>query len=303
MMNGEMICRVRTLFLASVALTMSTIANAQDAPPKLELNWEQLKQGGKLKGGEIVLDEADKGNVIKFEGSEPAQAEMPQVIALAQFEVPKINTQAYVLSGLVKYANVEGHAFFDMWSYFPDGSHYFSRTLASTGPLQSLTGTSDWRPVQLPFSFQNSTVQPSRVTLSLVMPGKGTVWLDNFEFREIESLGSIGNSNAWWTGSVGGWVGAIVGCSLGLIGTIVGILAASGRGRAFMLPLMICGSILGVILTLVGVVALANGQPYNVYYPMLLAGGMCLFFGVFGFFRVRQHYATIELRRMNAHDA
>lgn len=303
MMNGKMICRVRTLVLASLALTMSTIATAQEVARKLELNWDQLKQSGKLEGGEIVADEAGNGKVLKFEGSEPAATGIPQTIALTQFEVPMISTQAYVLSGLVKYSNVEGDAFFDMWSYFPDGSHYFSRTLASTGPLQSLTGTSDWRPVQLPFSFQNSSVQPSRVTLSLVMPDKGTIWLNNFEFREIESLASIGNSNAWWTGSVGAWIGTIVGCSLGLIGTIVGILAASGRGRAYMLPLLVFGSILGVVLALVGIVALANGQPYNVYYPMLLAGGLCSFFGVFGFFRVRQHYATVELRRMNAHDA
>ncbi len=53
----------------------------------------------------------------------------------------------------------------------------------------------------------------------------------------------------------------------------------------------------------VGVVALVAGQPYAVWYPLLLGGGICTV--VFGaiLLAVRARYRADELRRVQAMDA
>jgi hypothetical protein len=60
---------------------------------------------------------------------------------------------------------------------------------------------------------------------------------------------------------------------------------------------------LSAIALAAGIFAVTHGQPYGVYYPLLLGGG--LGFMLFGGLRpmVRRRYDEIELRRMSAADA
>jgi hypothetical protein len=59
----------------------------------------------------------------------------------------------------------------------------------------------------------------------------------------------------------------------------------------------------GGIQTILGLVAVGLSQPYHVYYPLLLAGILDLFLGLFFIPVFRNRYAQFELRKMDAMDA
>ena len=50
-------------------------------------------------------------------------------------EAPAVTGDSYAITGKVAYEGVEGDGYLEMWSVFPDGSRYFSRTLDDAGPL------------------------------------------------------------------------------------------------------------------------------------------------------------------------
>jgi len=113
-----------------------------------------------------------------------------------------------------------------MWSVFPDGSRYFSRTLDERGPLAKLRGASPARPFALPFFLQPDSRRPLRLEVNVVLPAGGRVTLDALRF---------GSDAAALAGLL----------ALGFSG--LGLLAGGG-------------------------VALALGQPYAVWYPLVLMG-------------------------------
>jgi hypothetical protein len=59
---------------------------------------------------------------------------------------------------------------------------------------------------------------------------------------------------------------------------------------------------LGILSVVLGIAALSSGQPYRVYYPLLLGGGITA--GVLGslYRGVRRRFQQIELRKMQAAD-
>lgn len=83
----------------------------------------------------------------------------------------------------------------------------------------------------------------------------------------------------------------------------MGTLAGCGKARRFVLTLDACLIGLGVMSLVAGVIALALGQPYAVYYPLLLGG--IILTAVCGGIRpgLRHGYEQRELRRMAAMDA
>ena len=59
---------------------------------------------------------------------------------------------------------------------------------------------------------------------------------------------------------------------------------------------------LGAMGTALGVIALSRSQPYAVYYPLLIAGGItAVLFGLL-LGHVRKRYEERELRKMHAAD-
>lgn len=107
-----------------------------------------------------------------------------------------------------------------------------------------------------------------------------------FDARSSAMIGGIG-------GSVGGVLGA-------LVGTSAGVLAPQGKGRRFVLGTMMVGAGLGVASLLTGIVAVILGQPYHVWYPMVLLGAVLG--GVMGGLIpvVRRRYMEAEQRRLDA---
>ena len=80
----------------------------------------------------------------------------------------------------------------------------------------------------------------------------------------------------WWDAQTAGLVGGILGGGLGalagIFGALAGTLAPRGIARTFVIGTHVTILGVGVALLLAGVYALLVGQPYHVFFPLLLPG-------------------------------
>lgn len=94
---------------------------------------------------------------------------------------PGITSPVYALKGMLSYEGVEGAAFLQMNNDFGAEGVYFTKSLADSGPLAKISGSSGWRPFILPFHANKGRqasgefLAPGEVTLSLHLPGAGSV--------------------------------------------------------------------------------------------------------------------------------
>ncbi len=108
----------------------------------------------------------------------------------------------------------------------------------------------------------------------------------------------------WWSYQTSAWIGAIGGSGLGVLGGVLGtaasMLVSKGKGRAAVLGGLAVCACAGALTLVTGVVALGLGQPYHVYYPLLLLGGIASV--VMGSLLpvMRTRYRQAEQRRMDA---
>ncbi|TMF35581.1 MAG: hypothetical protein E6I26_10015 [Chloroflexi bacterium] len=270
--------------LALLLAVASAPAAAADEPVKT-IDWTVTAPASGT-----VVDGAVRITVDASGGSFP-------LVAIA---APDLGRDGYEVRGDVRYSNVTGTGYFEMWSIFPDGGRYFSRTLATTGSMAALTGTSDWRPFELPFFLQGG-VPPTRLEINVVLPGAGSVDVGRLEIARL-AAGEVGRRGAWLSDQSVGAVGAIVGTSIGLLGAAIGILAGRGRGRRYVLPAMVVAIGIGLGAIALAVIAFLVGQPPAVVGLLALTGLVSVL--AFGntLPRVRRTYAEAELRRMRAMD-
>jgi hypothetical protein len=111
------------------------------------------------------------------------------------------------------------------------------------------------------------------------------------------------NPEACWSASSAGWIGAIgggLGALVGVYGALAGTLAPRGKARALVLGLHTSFLVVGGLALAAGLAALLFGQPYHVWYPSVLGGGIAA--AVLGGLLplVRMRYAEAERRRLAA---
>jgi hypothetical protein len=194
----------------------------------------------------------------------------PATQPIVALESPAVTGNSYAITGTVAYEGVEGDAYLEMWSQFPDGSRYFSRTLGEAGPQGKLRGSSPERPFELAFFLTPDAPRPVRLEVNAVLPAGGRVTLRGLRFREAaEATGAPG---AWWSAQTGGWIGGVAGSAVGVLGALIGTLCSLGRGRRFVVAGLVALGVAGLVSLAVGGVALALGQPYEVWYPLVLLG-------------------------------
>jgi hypothetical protein len=219
-------------------------------------------------------------------------------VTVAILEPPAIEGQRYAVTGQVRYEAVEGNGYLEMWSHFPDGGQYFSRTLADAGPMMKLQGTSGWRQFTLPFDATGAP-PPTRLVINVVLPGRGVVYLGPLRLvDDIPGADGASGSLDRSVGLIGGVAGALVGC----LGALIGVLASRGRAKRFVTIAILSLAIGGALAFGAGVVALSSSQPYAVYYPLLLIGFLATVIPLGLRPSIRRRYEEIELRRMRAHD-
>ena len=139
-----------------------------------EISWSQLQADGRLANGRLLPkdDQTPFGSLmVENTTSEPV------TVTVLVIDRPGITTAAYAIGGQVRYERVEGEGCLEMWSHFPGGGRYFSRTLGERGLLQAIEGSSPWRPFALPFFIRKGTDRPEKLVVKVVLPGKGRVQL------------------------------------------------------------------------------------------------------------------------------
>ncbi|MFO0918694.1 MAG: hypothetical protein U0872_10305 [Planctomycetaceae bacterium] len=296
------------LALLGGILCCGSISESAEARLVSTLKWEEVKERGEVKSGEVLTADDRQPARLRLANESGAQIGWH----LTTISRPAVMGRVYLLRGKVRYENVAqsppnpavgdlGVGFMEMWNYFPNGSAYFSRALGLSGSMVRLVGTSDWQEFTLPFD-KGTAPSPTKLELHVILPGNGVVELTDLAlYDNVDSRG--GFTGAWWDDRVAGLVGGSAGILMGVIGAIVGTLVGFGRGRTLVTALLVAMIPLGAILLVTGIVAVALGQPYSVYYPLLLLGGLSTAFGAGGFIITRRAYQQHELRRMQALDA
>lgn len=277
---------IRRLALAGVLATIAGLSTAGGAfaqEPVATIDWTTTPPAS--------------GTVV--DGAARVTSPTGGTFPLVSIDVAELGTTGYELRGQVRYEAVAGTSYLEMWSVFPDGGRYFSRTLATEGPMAALSGTSDWRAFEIPF-FLNGSSPPTRLEVNIVLAGAGTVDVGRLELVTLPA--GAATDGAWLSPRELGAVGAIAGSTIGLFGALIGVLVSRRRGRAFVLPAMAAATVAGVALIVLAGVALFMGQPGSVAYALFLPGVILALVCGLGLPRVRRIYADDELRRMRALD-
>jgi hypothetical protein len=190
------------LTVATVALlATSTVAVAQE--PAATVDWASTPPlSGEVVGGNAHVTADAAGGTFP----------------LATIDAPELGTVGFAVRGQVQYSDVAGQGYLEMWSVFADGSRYFSRTLATEGPMAALAGTADWRPFELPFSLQRAA-GPERLEVNVVLPGAGTVEVSPLELVRLD--GAATGAGAWLSDR-----------SIGVAGALIGVASGSSRPRS-----------------------------------------------------------------------
>ena len=281
----------RVLASAGMALLVAARPAAAQEPT---IDWS----GTAVAGGVALPGEGPDGSTaLQLRATAPGATSFH----LVTIDHPQVTTPGYVALGDVRYQGVEGQGYLEMWSVFPNGERFFSRTLAGEGALAALHGESSWRRFELPFFVSGTSETPSRLEINLVLPGRGTVWLGPMRL-ERSSAPAGGARGGWWSERSGSLVGAVLGSLFGLVGALIGVLGGRGRARRLVLLLLVGMVAVGASLALLGVVATGSSQPRYVWYPLLLVGGLSAVVGLVVLPGVRRRYAADELRRIEAMD-
>jgi hypothetical protein len=145
----------------AVALLFQTSAQAQ------ELKKLSLDDASSI--GLTIQNDA----VTKTEGKASIKitTAWPTTICLGEVAGLDIEDAKLVFRARVK-PELDGEAFLEMWVQV-GGGQYFSK-----GVNDPAKGKSDWKVIQTPFMFQKGQ-KPDKVTLNIVINGKGTVWVDD----------------------------------------------------------------------------------------------------------------------------
>lgn len=223
----------------------------------------------------------------------------PGKTLLLKIEKPSIETARYALRGKLSFEGVQG-GYLELFNHFPGGQVFFTRSLAESGPLGKLNGSSSAHSFNLPFDATapgGTVLHPQRLELYVVLPSGGKVQVQSAELVEVG-----GGETGWYSNRQAGLVGGVAGSLLGCLGGLLGALASQGKGRSFVLGTARLMIVLGALVLIAGTVAVAESQPYHVFYPLLLMG--VLMTVIFGSVlpSLTRRYTEMELRRMQALD-
>ncbi len=291
---------LRIEFVLLLALQSASVCGEETTA---RVDWS-VAQAEELESSTIVADEKFNG-VLLVENSEARSL----TVRVATFDTDLPKSHLFAVRGQVRYENVEAGefpAFLESWQYFAGGGQYFSRTLGTHGVMGSLSGTSSWREFALPFQGSEESGPPQKIEVNLSLPASGKVWIGPLELVSYspEEIGDAFSSRgAWWNDRQAGLFGGIAGSVIGIIGAIIGTLCGIGRGRMIAVGLGWFVLVTGVVSLVAGGVAVSSGQPYAVYYPLLLIGGIGTLVMGLNMRTIGKRFAEAELRRMEALDA
>jgi hypothetical protein len=280
----------------------------------------------------VRLVTLDGQSVYKFENTNDTQLQ----IQLLSIRKPRLSTTAYAVIGQVKYDDVQGAGYLEMWNYFSPAhpgmpeDRYFSRTLGDSGEMGKISGTCGWRDFMLPFDPAGASGPPTRLEINLILPGRGTVYLTPVKlvkysgsFAQASSGGSGGSNGGgsgggggggsgsaegltpvagWWSANAAPWVGGIGGPIIGFMGGLLGWLSQKGVARTFVLTAWKCGIAFGLACLIATIIAIIVGQPWFVAMPLSVFGFVSAVVFSTTWPAARKRYDEVEIRRMASMD-
>lgn len=282
--------KLRTALLSLLLVT----SDASAGQALRSVSWSELSTAGELQNGRIV-----PGDELELVSKDRTETNL----TIFELSDPGVSTPVYAITGEVRCENVQGHGYLEMWSQFPDGAAYFSRTLGQ-GPMAPLDGSSQWRSFVVPFFKGPDAPPPVRLSFGVHHPGGGRILLRSLRLVQYAAgEDPLRLKGQWWSAQQAGWMGGIAGSLLGLLGALVGVLASTGRGARVAFGALRTMQLIGIISLASGVAALVQAQPYPVFYPLLLLGGIATVLPIALMPALRRRYEESELRQMAALDA
>jgi hypothetical protein len=258
-----------------LATAVATAACATSGEVVAEIEWNEIAPDGGCSAARVIAGEGEAPErilVVESEGPEGVEC------TLLEIGKPGVSKTAYALVGRVRSEEVEGEGYLEMLSHFSGRGPFFSRGVESGGPAGHLEGSQQWRTFVLPFRIvkRPETERPEKIELGVELPGRGRVLLGPLRLVEYPPGTDpvVAEGGAWFPGWLGGTLGGILGGLLGIVGAIAGLLAARGRGRRFVVGAFAAAIVFGLCLSAVGIAAWILDQPWGVYYPLMLTGGI-----------------------------
>ena len=291
---------IRTAMIGVMLMGLATVAFAEE--PLRTITWSQAQQGAERQDVEVIPADGEtpfaRLCVVK-EGPDE------EVIPLFALENPGITKANYALIGKVRTKDVEGEGYLEMWNHFPDGGAYFSRTLASYGPMKCLKGTQGWRYFVLPFHIvDDNGLRPTELTFDVFLPGKGTVEIGPLTLVQSDKSNEVLRvPGQWWGDGTGGLIGGIAGIVFGCLGGAIGAYSSKGKRRGFVMGALKVMVVAGVASLVAGIIAMTEAQPYGVWFPLVLLGVLLTLIPLQMRPQIRKRYEAFELRRMESLDA
>ena len=107
----------------------------------------------------------------------------------------------------------------------------------------------------------------------------------------------------WFEPNLYAWIpGTAYGCVAGLMGGLVGWLAPRGKARVFIVPAWFAIWAAAAVMLVLGVIAWTDGQPYGVWYGLLLPGVIGTIVIGINTMTVMKTYRQVEERKLAAKD-
>jgi hypothetical protein len=108
---------------------------------------------------------------VEGNGSIKIMTLWPTTVCLGEVTGLNVENAKLVYKAKVK-SDLEGTAFLEIWAQV-GGGQYFSK-----GMNDAVSQKTEWKTIQTPFLFQKGQ-KPDKLTLNIVINGKGTVWVDD----------------------------------------------------------------------------------------------------------------------------
>jgi hypothetical protein len=153
--------RMLTISITLALVLLATSAGAQELK---KLNLDDAS----LIGTTIQTDSQVKA---EGKGSVKITTKWPTTICLGEVSGLDVENATLIYRAKVK-SDLDGTAYLEMWAHV-GGGQFFSR-----GMNDVVSQKTDWKTIQTPFMFQKGQ-KPEKVTLNLIINGKGTVWVDD----------------------------------------------------------------------------------------------------------------------------
>ncbi|MBI3823774.1 MAG: hypothetical protein HY289_13980 [Planctomycetes bacterium] len=135
------------------------------------------------------------------------------------------------------------------------------------------------------------------VVLALIAP------LANADIAPPRKVGIGEPGEPWWDESTASWLGGTVGGAVGLAGAAYGVIAGLGIARRFMVILTVVLALDGAVVLIVGLIAVATGQPFHVYLLPLIVGGVLTLICGINYPILKRRRDEFESQQMRATDS